>query len=120
MTRSLFRGGAALAALLAVGCGDGSPSTTGGATSAGAGGSATSVGAGGGGGIGGGSSGSSGSGGMGGAGGMGATGSSGGSICPADMALADGFCIDLYEAPNLPGERPLVMESAVSAQQWCV
>jgi formylglycine-generating enzyme required for sulfatase activity len=121
MTRSLFRGGAALAALLAVGCGDGSPSTTHGSTTAGAGG-ATSVGVGGagGGGIGGGSSGSGGMGGVGGAGGASVSSSSGGSICPADMVLADGFCIDIYEAPNLPGERPLVMESAVSAEQWCV
>ena len=122
MIRSSFRRGAVLAALLVVGCGDGSPGTTAGSASTGAGGEATSVGIGGSGGIGGGSSGS---GGLGGSGGMSSGGgtsssvSSGGPICPGDMALASGFCIDRYEAPNVPGQRPLVMESATKAEAWC-
>ncbi len=29
------------------------------------------------------------------------------------------FCMDTYEAPNKRGERPLVMQSAVSAEKWC-
>jgi formylglycine-generating enzyme required for sulfatase activity len=115
MTRLLFWSGAALAALLAIGCGDGSPSATAGPTSAGAGGSAvTSTG-----GVGGGPGGAGGIGGAGGTGGISGSSSSGGPICPLDMALADGFCIDRYEAPNLPGEKPLVMQSAVLAEQWC-
>jgi formylglycine-generating enzyme required for sulfatase activity len=35
------------------------------------------------------------------------------------MALAAGFCIDRWEAPNQLGEKPLVMQSAVLAEQWC-
>lgn len=112
MKQSLSRTAPALAALLVIGCGDGSPSPAGAQSSAGVGGaSATSVGVGGSGGVGGGSGGSG--------GGGGASSGSGGPSCPADMALAGGFCIDRYEAPNLLGERPLVMQSAVLAEQWC-
>jgi formylglycine-generating enzyme required for sulfatase activity len=39
--------------------------------------------------------------------------------CPADMARIYGYCIDRYEAPNVAGEYPLVMENAVTAQAWC-
>jgi formylglycine-generating enzyme required for sulfatase activity len=39
--------------------------------------------------------------------------------CPPDMALAAGFCIDRFEAPNVAGARPLVMQSAISAAAWC-
>jgi formylglycine-generating enzyme required for sulfatase activity len=115
MKRSLFSASPALAALLLIGCGDGSTSPTGAQSSAGAGGGAATsgVGVGGSGGVGGGTGGS------GGTGGTSGSSSSGGPMCPVDMALADGFCVDRYEAPNLPGERPLVMESAVLAEQWC-
>jgi formylglycine-generating enzyme required for sulfatase activity len=39
--------------------------------------------------------------------------------CPSDMARIYGTCVDRYEAPNIAGEWPLVMESAVSAEAWC-
>lgn len=39
--------------------------------------------------------------------------------CPEDMALVGDACMDLYEAPNKPGERPLVMMSALDAEDWC-
>lgn len=40
--------------------------------------------------------------------------------CPPDMvAVDDTFCIDRHEAPNLPGEPPLVMMSLLDAQRWC-
>jgi formylglycine-generating enzyme required for sulfatase activity len=39
--------------------------------------------------------------------------------CPSDMAQVYAFCIDRYEAPNQPGEWPLVMESAMTASAWC-
>ncbi len=29
------------------------------------------------------------------------------------------FCMDVYEAPNRAGERPIVMASAASAEAWC-
>src|SRR3954469_4492638 len=32
--------------------------------------------------------------------------------CPPDMALIEGFCMDPFEAPNIAGEKPLVMQSA--------
>jgi formylglycine-generating enzyme required for sulfatase activity len=35
------------------------------------------------------------------------------------MELVAGFCIDRYEAPNIAGAKPLVMQSAVSAEAWC-
>lgn len=41
------------------------------------------------------------------------------SACPSDMARVYAYCIDRYEAPNVAGEWPLVMESAVSAAGWC-
>ncbi|WP_437944487.1 SUMF1/EgtB/PvdO family nonheme iron enzyme [Sorangium sp. So ce281] len=39
--------------------------------------------------------------------------------CPPDMAEVEGYCIDRFEAPNVEGALPLVMESAVSARAWC-
>ena len=35
------------------------------------------------------------------------------------MAINGSTCIDRYEAPNLAGARPMVMQSAVSAVKWC-
>jgi len=40
--------------------------------------------------------------------------------CPEAMVLAGAFCIDRYEAPNTPGQYPLVMESGISSEQWCL
>lgn len=40
-------------------------------------------------------------------------------LCPADMAPIKYFCIDKYEAPNVKGAFPLVMQSAIDAQTWC-
>lgn len=119
MTRFLFRGALAFTVVVTAGCGDGS-SATGGQTSAGAGGNGATSGGGGGAGVGG-SGGALGGGGFGGGfgGGASASSSSGGPACPPDMALAAGFCIDRWEAPNQPGEKPLVMQSAVHAEQWC-
>ncbi len=48
--------------------------------------------------------------------------------CPADMVAiaasaggrpAAAFCMDLYEAPNTPGELPLVMYTFTEAEAWC-
>jgi formylglycine-generating enzyme required for sulfatase activity len=39
--------------------------------------------------------------------------------CPSDMVLAEGFCIDRYEAPNVAGALPLVMYDFVEAEAWC-
>lgn len=39
--------------------------------------------------------------------------------CPSDMARIYAYCIDRYEAPNVAGAYPLVMESAFSAEAWC-
>jgi len=39
--------------------------------------------------------------------------------CPGDMVQVFGFCIDRYEAPNVAGEYPLVMESSAGAEKWC-
>lgn len=39
--------------------------------------------------------------------------------CPPDMAEVEGYCIDRFEAPNVEGALPLVMESAISAHAWC-
>jgi len=113
--------GLTLTALVTIGCGDGSPSPPKGSTSAGSGGNATtsSVGVGGGSGVSGGSGGSGGGGGSGGISETSGSSSSGVAPCPPEMVLADGFCIDRYEAPNQFGEKPLVMQSAVLAEQWC-
>jgi len=35
------------------------------------------------------------------------------------MVRVAGFCIDRFEAPNRPGEKPLVMQSANDAEAWC-
>jgi formylglycine-generating enzyme len=35
------------------------------------------------------------------------------------MVQVFAFCIDRYEAPNVAGEYPLVMESALTAEKWC-
>ena len=35
------------------------------------------------------------------------------------MARVYGFCVDRYEAPNVAGEFPLVMENAYTAEAWC-
>ncbi len=39
--------------------------------------------------------------------------------CPSTMVRAGHFCIDRYEAPNRRGARPLVMQSANDANEWC-
>lgn len=39
--------------------------------------------------------------------------------CPSTMVRAGNFCIDRYEAPNRRGGRPLVMQSANDANDWC-
>lgn len=39
--------------------------------------------------------------------------------CPADMVRVHDFCVDRYEAPNLRGHNPLVMQSATDADAWC-
>jgi len=39
--------------------------------------------------------------------------------CPDDMAPAWLACMDRYEAPNVRGARPIVMQSAIDAQGWC-
>ncbi len=39
--------------------------------------------------------------------------------CPSSMVRAGNFCIDRYEAPNRRGGRPLVMQSANDANEWC-
>lgn len=39
--------------------------------------------------------------------------------CPSDMAVAGLSCMDRYEAPNVEGNDPLVMQSALGAQAWC-
>lgn len=76
----------------------------------------------------GGAAGEGGAGSVGGAGGAGGSGGQGGSggedvekpgPCPKDMAHIDSFCMDHYEAPNIKGADPFVMESAVSATDWC-
>ena len=121
LTRFLLWSGLTLTVLVSIGCGEGSPSAPNPSTAAGSGGDAptSGVGVGGGAAVSSGYGGYGGSGGLGGSGGMSASSSSGASPCPPDMALADGFCIDRWEAPNQPGEKPLVMQSAVLAEQWC-
>ena len=39
--------------------------------------------------------------------------------CPPDMVRVGDVCIDRYEAPNVAGELPLVMQSLVDAEAWC-
>ena len=40
--------------------------------------------------------------------------------CPRDMVrTGDGTCMDCFEAPNKQGRRPLVMQSATDAEDWC-
>lgn len=39
--------------------------------------------------------------------------------CPADMREVDGACMDLYEAPNVPGALPLVMYTFDESEAWC-
>jgi formylglycine-generating enzyme required for sulfatase activity len=39
--------------------------------------------------------------------------------CPSDMAEVGRFCIDRYEAPNVAGEKPLLMQSAHDGDAWC-
>jgi len=39
--------------------------------------------------------------------------------CPPDMGVAGLSCVDRYEAPNIEGAKPLVMQSAEDAVAWC-
>lgn len=39
--------------------------------------------------------------------------------CPPDMAVAGLTCVDRYEAPNIEGVNPMVMQSAEDAVAWC-
>jgi hypothetical protein len=39
--------------------------------------------------------------------------------CPSDMVLAGSACIDRYEAPNIRGEKPLLMQSVHDAETFC-
>lgn len=39
--------------------------------------------------------------------------------CPHDMVETAGICMDRYEAPNIKGERPLVMQSFIDATEFC-
>ncbi|MEI7891570.1 MAG: SUMF1/EgtB/PvdO family nonheme iron enzyme [Myxococcales bacterium] len=44
--------------------------------------------------------------------------------CPADMVPLQAldsvpFCMDPYEAPNVRGDKPYIMENAVSGNVWC-
>jgi len=40
--------------------------------------------------------------------------------CPPDMVVVDTFCMDRFEAPNIEGALPLVMQSAITAEAWCL
>lgn len=42
-----------------------------------------------------------------------------GPSCPADMAPSGFACVDRYEAPNVEGQRPMVMQSAADGVKWC-
>jgi formylglycine-generating enzyme required for sulfatase activity len=42
-----------------------------------------------------------------------------GTPCPSDMVLVTTTCLDRYEAPNLPGQLPLVMYTFLEAEAWC-
>lgn len=39
--------------------------------------------------------------------------------CPSSMVRVEDSCIDRYEAPNVRGAEPLVMQSANDAVAWC-
>lgn len=39
--------------------------------------------------------------------------------CPSGMALVEDVCMDLYEAPNVQGELPLVMYTWQESGEWC-
>lgn len=39
--------------------------------------------------------------------------------CPSDMVPVGTFCVDIYEAPNIEGQPPMVMQSALDGQKWC-
>jgi len=39
--------------------------------------------------------------------------------CPWDMAAENGICMDRYEAPNIYGMKPWVMQAATSAEVLC-
>ena len=39
--------------------------------------------------------------------------------CGDDMVHVDDFCIDRYEAPNVPGQVALVMYTFVESEAWC-
>jgi formylglycine-generating enzyme len=39
--------------------------------------------------------------------------------CPADMVALPAFCIDRYEAPNVPGALPFALRTAADGEQWC-
>jgi sulfatase modifying factor 1 len=39
--------------------------------------------------------------------------------CPPDMGAIGFVCMDRYEAPNIEGANPMVMQSAVDAIVWC-
>lgn len=40
-------------------------------------------------------------------------------LCSVDMVNVVYFCIDKFEAPNMDGEFPMVMQSAIGGQAWC-
>jgi sulfatase modifying factor 1 len=40
-------------------------------------------------------------------------------LCPDNMSNAIYFCIDKFEAPNVYGEQPMVMQSALDGELWC-
>ena len=46
-------------------------------------------------------------------------GGSGSGSCPAGMIAIEGFCIDKYEAPNIPGAKPLAAQTALEAESQC-
>jgi hypothetical protein len=39
--------------------------------------------------------------------------------CPSDMVAVGAYCVDRYEAPNIVGIHPLVMQNAPDAEKWC-
>jgi formylglycine-generating enzyme required for sulfatase activity len=39
--------------------------------------------------------------------------------CPTDMLEVGSFCIDRFEAPNVPGAVPLVMYTFDESEAWC-
>lgn len=40
--------------------------------------------------------------------------------CPYDTAPIGTSCIDLHEAPNIFGAKPMVMQSALDGETWCM